>query len=60
MGYVDQRVEELLEMGQRPQGRPRKRWFEMLKEDMKKVGVSLEDTLDKNIWKHRTRAANPK
>lgn len=58
MEYVGQREQELAVMGQRPQGRPRQRCFETLKEDMKKVGGSLEDALEKNAWR-LTRASDP-
>lgn len=43
-GYVGGRVQDLVVMG-----RPRKRWFEMVKEYMKKVGVSLEDTRQEHL-----------
>lgn len=41
MGPVGQRIQELVVMGQRPQGRSRDRWFKMLKE----VGICLQDAL---------------
>lgn len=48
VGRVGQRIQKLADMGQRSLRRPRKRWFEMLKEDMKKVGVTWEDAFDRN------------
>lgn len=46
--------------GKRGRGRPKKRWCEVLKCDMRVAGVCEEDAKDRKKWKLRTRVADPK
>ncbi|PZC75290.1 hypothetical protein B5X24_HaOG206492 [Helicoverpa armigera] len=41
-------------------GRPRKRWIDCLKEDMKQKGVDVSMTSDREEWKKKTCCADPK
>ena len=36
--------------GARPRGRPRKTWLELVKNDMKGLGVARADALDCHAW----------
>ncbi len=45
--------------GRQPWGRPKKRWMDRIKEDMKTVNASPEDALDRNKWRRLCRRADP-
>ncbi|KAG2465927.1 CFDP2 protein, partial [Polypterus senegalus] len=45
--------------GQRPRGRPKKRWMDRIKEDMKIVNAAPEDALDRAKWRQICRKADP-
>ena len=45
--------------GKRPRGRPRKRWRENIKEDLRHFSVEPQDALDRIEWRTRTKAAYP-
>ena len=45
--------------GKRSRGRPRKRWSDMIRNDMKMLNLRDEDTLDRDEWRRRIRAADP-
>lgn len=45
--------------GQRPRGRPKKRWMDRIKEDMQTVGVAPKDALDRKKWRLACRKADP-
>ena len=44
------RIETLQVDGDGVKGRPRKRWREVLKEDMRKKGLCREDAWDRSRW----------
>ncbi|PZC72650.1 hypothetical protein B5X24_HaOG210780 [Helicoverpa armigera] len=46
--------------GWRGRGRPRKRWIDCLKEDMKQKGVDVSMTSDREEWKKKTCCADTK
>lgn len=37
--------------GNRPRGRPKKRWMDRIKDDMKAVNVTAEDALVRKEWR---------
>ena len=41
--------------GARPRGRPRKRWMEVIEDDMRRRGVEIEDSLDRMCWRRAIR-----
>ena len=43
----------------RPRGRPKRRFMDVVKEDMKLVGVREEDTGDRLRWKQLIRCGDP-
>ena len=45
------RIETLQVDGDGVKGRPRKRWREVLKEDMREKGLCREDACDRSRWK---------
>src|SRR5260221_13437717 len=47
--------------GTRPRGRPKKKWMEVVKRDMKEMGLRREDALDRVEWQRRLKGgpANP-
>jgi hypothetical protein len=45
--------------GHPSRGRPRKRWIDCVKDDMKIKGVSMEMTSDRREWNKKTRCADP-
>ena len=45
------RIETLQVDGDGVKGRPRKRWREVLKEDMREKGLCREDAWDRSRWK---------
>ncbi|XP_063340855.1 uncharacterized protein LOC134635401 [Pelmatolapia mariae] len=45
--------------GCRPQGRPKKRWMDKIKEDIKTINASPEDALDRTKWRNLCRRADP-
>ncbi|GJR45109.1 retrovirus-related pol polyprotein LINE-1 [Tanacetum coccineum] len=49
------RVEAMLVEGSRRRGRPKLRWEDRLKQDMKKILLSEDMTSDRNAWRDRIR-----
>ena len=58
-GYVGQRVSKMV-VGRRKRGRPARRWNDCVREDMKIVGVTVEDALDRKRWKRLIRTGDPR
>ena len=42
--------------GKRKRGRPKRRFMDVVKEDMAEVEVTEEDTVDRNSWRRKIRA----
>jgi hypothetical protein len=45
--------------GKRKRGRPKRRFMDVVKEDMKAIGVAEKDTLDRVKWRNRIRCGDP-
>jgi hypothetical protein len=45
--------------GHRGRGRPRKRWMDCVKDDMKIKGVNMAMTSDRREWKKKRGGADP-
>ena len=45
--------------GRRSVGRQRIRWRDVVNRDMNKVGVQMDEAMDRNRWRRTTRAADP-
>ena len=56
---VARRAYDLNPDGRRPQGRPKKRWLDTIKEDMRAVGVKPEDANNRVVWRAMCKSADP-
>ena len=45
--------------GKKKWGRPKRRFMDVVKEDMAEVEVTEEDTEDRNIWRWKIRCGDP-
>ena len=45
--------------GRRSRGRQRIRWTDVVERDMKGMGLEQAEALDRNLWRRKTRAADP-
>ena len=45
--------------GKRKRGRPKRRFIDVVKEDMAEVEVTEEDTFDRNNWRRKIRCGDP-
>ena len=58
-GYIGRRMLMMELPGKRKQGRPKRRFMYVVKEDMADVEVTEEDTVDRNNWIRKIRCGNP-
>ena len=45
--------------GKRKRGRPKRRFMDVVKEDMAEVEVTEEDTVDRRNWRKKIRCGDP-
>ena len=45
--------------GKRKRGRPKRRFMDVVKEDMAEVEVTEEDTVDRNNWRRKIHCGDP-
>ena len=45
--------------GKRKRGRPKRRFMDVMKEDMADVEVTEEDRVDRNNWRRKIRCCDP-
>ena len=50
---------EMLVPGKKKRGRPRRRWMDLAREDMEKVGAKEGDEFDREKWKMLSRCGDP-
>ena len=53
-------VTEMNVAGRRPRGRPRKTWRDTVAEDLRATGLSRRQAKDREVWRRRTRMADPR
>ena len=59
IGYVRKRMMEMMEPGRRKRGGPRRRWMDLAREDMERVGANEGDQVDLEKWKILLRCGDP-
>ena len=45
--------------GRRSQGRQRKRWIDLVRQDMKTIGITKQDTQRRSLWRRSIHVADP-
>ncbi|PME06485.1 hypothetical protein A8A06_13560 [Escherichia coli] len=58
-GYIGQRMLKMELPGRRRRGRPQRRFMDVVKEDMQRVGVREEDARDRVRWRQMIRCGDP-
>ena len=57
--YIGRRLLMMELPGKRKRGRPKRRFMDVMKEDMAEVDVTEEDTEDRNNWRWKIRCGDP-
>ena len=57
--YVGRKMIEMELPGKRRRGRPKRRFLDVVKEDMKEVGVKEMDIEDRKMWRMMIRCGHP-
>ena len=57
--YVGKRMMEMAVSSRRKRGRPRRRWMDLLREDMERVGAREGDEVDRVKWRILSRCGDP-
>ena len=57
--YVGKRMVEIAVPGVRKRGRPRRRWMDLVREDMERVGAREGDKIDRMEWRLLSRCSDP-
>ena len=58
-GYICRRMLRIELPGKRKRGRSKRRYIDVVKEDMAQVEVTEEDTEDRNNWRRKIRCGDP-
>ena len=58
-GYIGRRLPRMELPGKRKRGRPKRRFMDVVREDMVEVEVTEEDTEDRNNWRWKIRWGDP-
>ena len=58
--YVGKRMMEMAVPGRKKRERPRRRWIDLVREDIKRVGAREEDKVDQVKWRILSRCGDPK
>ena len=58
-GYIGRRMLRMELPGKRKRGRPKRRFMDVVKEDMAEVEVTEEDTVDRRNWIKKIRCGDP-
>ena len=57
--YVGKRMMEMAVPGRRKRGRPRRRWMDLVREDMERIGAREGDEVDQVKWRILSRCGDP-
>ena len=58
-GYIGRRMLKMELPGKRKRGRPKRRFMDVVKEDMAEVEVKEEDADDRSNWRLKIRCGDP-
>ena len=58
-GYVGKRVTEMAIPGKRRRERPKRRWIDLVREDMEIIGARKVDEVDRALWRRLSRSGDP-
>ena len=58
-GYVGKRMVKMTIPGKRKKGRPKRRWMDLVREDMEIVGAREGDEVDRVLWRRLSRCGDP-
>ena len=53
------KIMEMVVPGRRKKGRPRRRWMDLVREDMERVGTTQVDKVDRVKWRLLSRCGDP-
>ncbi|MFY0323996.1 hypothetical protein [Bacillus sp. YIM B13585] len=59
MGYIGRRMLRMEPPGRRKRGRPRRRFMDVVREDMQVVGLKEADVEDRGVWRRMIRCGDP-
>ena len=57
--YVGRRAMVMKVQGRRKRGRPKRRWLDKVKDDIKEKGLSADDVYDRAIWRRKSSYIDP-
>ena len=58
-GRVLREIQEMEVAGRRPRGRPRKRWMDVVQEDLCQIGATEDAPADRRSWRRTIRGPTP-
>ena len=58
-GYIGRRILRIELPGKRKWGRPKRRFMDVVRDDMAVVEVTEDDTEDRNNWRRKIRCGDP-
>ena len=57
--YVGRRAMVMKVQGRRKRGRPKRRWLDKVKDDIKEKGLSVDDVYDRATWRRMSSYIDP-
>ncbi|EYB96959.1 hypothetical protein Y032_0145g2504 [Ancylostoma ceylanicum] len=57
--YPTRQAMETVVAGKRPRSAPKKQWEDAIRNDMEEVGVTMDTTQDRALWRTRTKSVHP-